>query len=396
MSSDWLNLPELVSSVRQDMRESTDAHLCETVRLNTDEAARREAFAELYARHRDVVFAQALAIAQNQIDAEDLVSEAFTRVFRALRNGNGPTESVLGYLLVTLRSEAIRSYQAKEATVSALPEALNTLADESVADFGDTLQEQDQVSRAFAQLPEDLRRVLWLVDVEQQSAKFAAEYLDMQVGAVRVLVHRARKKLASAYLQQYVEISASACTAISAKLAEYVRGEAGKRAIASIEHHLPNCRFCTVQVSRLRDLGQHLRVWAGPMFVGGSSVGLALSGSTEPTVSAAQLDPRTAGLETSTRKITGLVGVAVGSVLTIGGLLLLFPPEGVSAPENSQTSVETTAPGNGDASSPSVEESDSVPSVGPLSPQILVDPKLLDGKSARSVDDSSPHWKLKN
>lgn len=49
-----------------------------------------QAFGELYERHRGAVFAVARLHTHSQAEAEDITSEAFTRVLALLKSGGGP------------------------------------------------------------------------------------------------------------------------------------------------------------------------------------------------------------------------------------------------------------------------------------------------------------------
>ena len=259
MSDAALRLPDPAPLPRTDVQALDDRVLCDLVRVGADTTSGRAAFGEMYARHREPALAQALLMTRDRGKAEDLVSETFTRVLRALSNGNGPTDSVLGYVLISLRSEAIRTNLVDAGTVAVAPDVLTELFDEPEEPAVESLGERDQIGRAFGMLAEDTRRVLWLLDVEGVTAEAASEHLGMQAGAVRVIAHRGRKKLAAAYLQQYVETRRPDCADTARLLGEHVRGELGKRDTARVEQHLPECPECTAQVSRLRDLGQQLR-----------------------------------------------------------------------------------------------------------------------------------------
>ncbi|MFC7764565.1 sigma-70 family RNA polymerase sigma factor [Leucobacter soli] len=241
-----------------------DAELCEIVRTGSESRAGKVAFAELYRRHRDTAMAQAYRITGDRGRAEDLVAETFVRVLRALAGGNGPRDSVLGYVLVSLRSEAIRVAKLEEPVAAMEPDILAGLM-EHTPDFSEGLSEGDQVRRAFAALPDPGRRAVWLLDVEELSIEEAADHLDMTSGALRVLAFRTRKRLGTAYLQQYVQIADEACAGTAGRLAEYLRGSLGVRSERDVSEHLESCPHCTEQIRRLRSLGEQLRAWIGPV-----------------------------------------------------------------------------------------------------------------------------------
>ncbi|WP_162231778.1 sigma-70 family RNA polymerase sigma factor [Leucobacter celer] len=382
-----------------------DQGLCAVVRHGADTEDGRAAFAELYERHRDTVMAQAYSMTGDRAVAEDLVAETFARVLRALSNGNGPQESVLGYLLISLRSEAIRTCQAEAGTVQVEPSILAEMIDEQEPDFSDALSERDQIGRAFARIPEDARRVLWLLDVEQTTIEAAAEHLGMSAGAVRVLAHRSRKKLATAYLQQYVEASDPACTEIAVLLAEHVRGELGKRGAGRVEAHLPNCVHCTGQVRRLASLQGQLRAWGAPLLAGGTVTGFVLGGDAPAAVAAPQRPSEAGASSGNGAKAAAWIGLAAGVALLIAGAFALFPRDATGTPDTPRT-MEAGAP-VGERTAPSPVDREALPAEDGGTEAETVDhtpreeepadtPVLPEGGPDVPVDDTTPNWKLRN
>ncbi|RZT68354.1 sigma-70 family RNA polymerase sigma factor [Leucobacter luti] len=396
---------------RVEVQALDDRSLCDLVRAGADTATGRAAFSELYARHQDAAFSQALVMVRDRGKAEDLVSETFTRVFRALSNGKGPTDSMLGYVLISLRSEAIRTSQVDAGTVTVAPDVFAELFDEAAESGVETLGERDQIGRAYRTLAGDARRVLWLLEVEGVTAESASEYLGMQAGAVRVIAHRARKKLAAAYLQQYVDSRDPGCAETAGLLGEHVRGELGRRDTGRVEGHLPGCPDCRVQVSRLRDLGQQLRAWAGPLIAGTGIAGaVTLAGGEAPAASAATHAQRsaeagpTAGT-VSGSKIAGWVGLAAGIALLIAGAFTLFPMDATGTPTTPTTGTETADapaidPGEQETTPSSVPEPDErPPGTSTTSDDDAPEeggPELPEGEPVVSPDDTTPNWILRD
>lgn len=396
MSKHVLHVVKPMERTPVDVSSMEDQELCEIVRGGRNS----DAFGELYKRHRDVAMAQAYKMTRDRNTAEDLVSETFARVFRALSNGNGPKESFLGYVLISLRSEAIRVAQDDAGVSSIAPDVLREMNVEYEPDFSETLSERDQISRAFAVLSDDARRVLWLLDVEQTPIEQAAEFLGSSTGAVRVLAHRSRKKLATAYLQQYVEVTKPGCTEVAGLLAEYVRKGLGKRANLKVEDHLPTCQHCVTQVTRLGSLQQQLRVWAGPMVIGGVGAGVATAGGSASAPSAQAIG--SVGRSESTMKVVGWIGLGAGVALLIFGALTLFPRDTAELPHTPVTiSSDRDAPSSEkEAERATQPQLDGLPSPGTGNeggrdnPAASAD--LLDGETPVPVDDTTPNWKLQD
>ena len=76
-------------------------------------AGDNEAFAELWRRHSDAGRRYAASVT-SAFDADDLVAEAFTRVYRTLRNGYGPVRGFRGYLYTTIRNAAATWGRARQ------------------------------------------------------------------------------------------------------------------------------------------------------------------------------------------------------------------------------------------------------------------------------------------
>ncbi|GAB2562257.1 sigma-70 family RNA polymerase sigma factor [Leucobacter ruminantium] len=431
MSDAVLHLPDHAVPASPELSGLDDGVLCDMVRGHSRSESGRAAFGVLYSRYRDQALAQALSMTRNRAVAEDLVQETFTRVLKALANGKGPTDSVLGYVLISLRSEAIRTCHTGGDTVTVAPDVLAELFDEPVPDFSEALSEEDQIGRAYALLPEDARRVLWLLDVEQVPADVAGEHLGMQVNAVRVHAHRARRKLAAAYLQQYVEDTLPGCAEVAGMLAEHVRGELRQRATAKVEQHLTGCVHCTAQVTRLRDLSGVLRAWAAPVLAGaGLASGTALAGGHATPAVAATLTAGhdaaghgaaghgaaghgaaghgAAGHETAggvegvpVGKLAGWVALVVGVALLVGGAFALFPRDATGAPPTPATDA-VTQPGTTMPDSETVFPDADVPGTDDPGPGTGTDPQpgdgpaLPDGEKTVSPDDTTPGWKLRD
>ncbi len=136
--------------------------------------------------------------------AEELVQEAFLRVFKA-RDRYAPdarfstwlftiaTNLALNELRRPRRRSPHRSTEASEEEGSALPlESTEPRADDVV----DARRRGAAVERELAALPERQRAALWLTAVEGLSYAEVAEALEATEKSVKALVHRARASLA--------------------------------------------------------------------------------------------------------------------------------------------------------------------------------------------------------
>src|SRR3954453_4841992 len=127
----------------------TDLELLQRVRQGE-----HAVFGELWDRYQ--VWAHHMARATtSRFDAEDIVQEAFAKVFAALRNGNRPPQGFAPYLRTAIRNVAA-TWGAREARLRLVPLTDDTAAGAcgfEVRDLGD-------LERPFRRLPERWQRIL--------------------------------------------------------------------------------------------------------------------------------------------------------------------------------------------------------------------------------------------
>ena len=249
-------------------------------------AAAREgddaAFGELYERHRAAVLAVARLHARNEADAQDLVSEAFTRVLALLREGRGPREFLRAYLVTAV--SRLAADRANDLTRTRLepPRADGPL--DRVEFFDDVVERQVDsavVARAFASLPERWQEVLWYLEVEGRRPRQVASVVGAQPNAVSALAKRAREGLRTAYVQEHVSARAlEECHRYSSQLGAFARGSLSPSRTRAVQEHLDECPRCTAEYLQLQDLGLGLRGWVLPVMAGlplwtGAGEGLA-------------------------------------------------------------------------------------------------------------------------
>jgi RNA polymerase sigma-70 factor (ECF subfamily) len=154
----------------------------------------REAFEEIVRITYRPVYTLAYRLVGDRQDAEDVCQEAYLRVFRALGTFRGDarfetwlyrivTNAALSFLRRKGRFGDLRSEPVEPAEPSLdLP-----LADRTV--------DRDALESALQELPVGMRAVVVLKDVYGLSHQEIAEELGASEGAVKVRLHRARKRL---------------------------------------------------------------------------------------------------------------------------------------------------------------------------------------------------------
>ena len=157
------------------------------------------AFEEIVRRHRDRLWAVALRTTGDPEEAADALQDALISAFRRAGQFRGDSavttwlhRIVVNAALDRLRRRSVRSAQPLPDNDDALPGAV-------VADPVDHMGRREiqlVVTQALAQLPEEQREAILLVDVEGWSVEDAARMLDIPEGTVKSRCHRGRAKLA--------------------------------------------------------------------------------------------------------------------------------------------------------------------------------------------------------
>ena len=170
--------------------EASDSELIEAVRSGDTNAT-----ATLYTRHYDSALRVARGVAGSG-NAEDLASEAFTKVLAAMLRGAGPVESFRPYLASTVRNlyvDGVRK-SARELLVGD-PDIL----DHAEPDGTDAFVEQSIMIDVLASLPPRWREILWRTVVLGEPLRVAAAKMGLNANAAAALNFRARGGLTKAY-----------------------------------------------------------------------------------------------------------------------------------------------------------------------------------------------------
>lgn len=271
-----------VSSAAADVQGPSDAELISAVRNGSTDA-----YGALYERHRSAAYNLARQLSRSPADADDLVSDAFTKVMTTLGNGGGPDSAFRAYLLTALRHSAYdRSRRERrlelagdttDLTASAAPESLTTpFTDTAVAGLDRTL-----AARAFARLPERWQAVLWHTEIEGEPPSAVAPILGMSPNAVSALAYRARERLREEFLHVHLaEVTAARCRATTERLGSWTRGTLNRRETAQVETHLDDCAQCRALAAELAEVNSALRGIIAPLILGGGVLGyLATAGA---------------------------------------------------------------------------------------------------------------------
>ncbi|WP_050670916.1 sigma-70 family RNA polymerase sigma factor [Luteipulveratus halotolerans] len=250
------------------------------VLLDAVRSGDRGAFGQLWARHADSARRLAASIAPSR-DVDDLVSESFTRVLRAIDGGGGPTTAFRPYLLSTIRRVAIdtgRTYSNRVRLTDDEDELdLPTLItpSEKVVDR----EEQQVVWSAWKSLPEETQTLLWHLCVEDETPAQLAPVLGTTANGVSSRAKRAKERLRQAFLSEYAAGGAAAATSeecqdVRRQLGAHVRDGLSSRDQAAVRAHLDGCDSCGVALLAVTDTNAAMRVLILPLVVGGTTIGV--------------------------------------------------------------------------------------------------------------------------
>jgi RNA polymerase sigma-70 factor (ECF subfamily) len=178
------------------------------VELQDDELLRliadghREALAQLYRRHHDMVFRFALHMGGSESVAEDIVQDTFLAVARAARRYRGGEARFSTYLYGIVRNLTRRRHR-REMRLAGVIELLKhylqphaPLAPEALVERETQTSTVGRVRRAVSSLPPRYREVVVLCDLHGKDYAEVAAIIGRPIGTVRSRLFRARSLLA--------------------------------------------------------------------------------------------------------------------------------------------------------------------------------------------------------
>lgn len=314
-----------------DSSVTSDADLVERTRHGD-----RRAFGDLWSRHH----AAGIRVARHAttLDADDVVSESFTRIYRAIRAGGGPTGAFRPYLYATIRNIS-----------ASWGSAAHDIPVEDIAEYAPAEQTDDPASlaldrtltaKAFRSLPERWQTVLWYTEVEGMDPHEVAPILGITANSVAALSYRAREGLRKAWLQAHISDATAhgECKWALSRLGDRARNSLPARDAERMDFHLATCAHCAIVSEELEEVGSRLAAVLLPIVLGGGVGGLLLAAASTagaPGASAAAAAPfidvagaaaggaasaATAGVTvTGTTAVAG-TSAAVGAITTAGAL----------------------------------------------------------------------------
>lgn len=252
-------------------------------------AGDRAAFAELWERHAR----SGLRVARqftSSLDADDLVSEAYTRIYQRVLDGGGPDGAFRPYLYTTIRNLASR-WGGSNQDVQV--EDIDAFEDDSIPDDPSAVAlDRSLTVRAFRTLPERWQAVLWYTEVEGMDPHEVAPILGGTANSIAALSYRAREGLRRAWLQAHVSADGATndCRWTIQRLGENARRSLTDREQARVDAHLLGCAKCSIIAEEVEEIGSRLALVMLPLLLGATAGGTLLASLGAPAgASAAQL-----------------------------------------------------------------------------------------------------------
>jgi RNA polymerase sigma-70 factor (ECF subfamily) len=178
------------------VNQPADAELVTTTRGGDPEA-----YATLVARYQGHVYGLAYSLSGNWADAQDIAQETFIRAYVNLVQLKDPARFAPWLRRITF-SVAMNWLKAFRPKLFEQLEGQVDLETLEIPDFAPGPQEvverkelAEAVQRAIASLPPKYRLPLTMFHLDGLSYQKVAQFLDIPLGRVKVLIHRARAKL---------------------------------------------------------------------------------------------------------------------------------------------------------------------------------------------------------
>ena len=152
---------------------------------------REDAFLQLFDDHHAALFRFAYRLTNSSADAEDIVQECFLEILRPGNSYDSRRTAVRTYLYGVVRNQWLKR-RRNSSTGHPTPDPIDGRSPES-----DLLasEVQDAVVEAIGRLPDSQREALILAHYEQLPLTEIARILEIEVGAVKSRLERARARL---------------------------------------------------------------------------------------------------------------------------------------------------------------------------------------------------------
>ena len=153
-------------------------------------------FKEQFLPYHAKLYRVAFRLMGNTLDAEDMVQEAYLKLWKKRDELPNDIQSMEGYCITLVKNicyDALRLSHLDEDGRS--PEELNVSGSTNVAIEVEWKDEANQVMKLIGQLPEQQQQIVIMRDVDDRPYEEIEEATGLSAVNIRVLLSRARKKI---------------------------------------------------------------------------------------------------------------------------------------------------------------------------------------------------------
>jgi len=153
------------------------------------------ALAEIYDQYSPSIYAYALRLLGDEMQAEDCVAEVFSRLLKGLKAGQGPQDHLQAYLYRVAHNWITDTYRRQPPPPVELLESFPENEELQPETGAQQRMQQDRIRAALRLLPPEQRQVIALRFLQDFSNEEVAAALNKTEGAVKAMQHRALASL---------------------------------------------------------------------------------------------------------------------------------------------------------------------------------------------------------
>ena len=160
------------------------------------------ALTAIYDRYNQALYYFALHLLGDPSQAEDCVSETFSRLLKAFQAGNGPTDNLKAYLYSSAHHWVIDQYRRQPLAGLELMDELPETRHNSPSEQAELNINGQKIRAALGRITNEQRQVVILRFVEGWELDEIAASLKKPVGAIKALQHRAIASLRNLLVEE--------------------------------------------------------------------------------------------------------------------------------------------------------------------------------------------------
>lgn len=154
-----------------------------------------DCFGKLYDLYVERVYRHVFYRTGNVNDAEDLTQQVFTKAWKAIGKYRKTSSPFLAWLIKISHNLVIDYYRKKKYQSTIEYDIFSDSQDTSPEKSVENHFEQQQLRKTILKLPSDQQQVIMMSFIEDFSYSEIASVLNKREGNIRVILHRALKKM---------------------------------------------------------------------------------------------------------------------------------------------------------------------------------------------------------